>query len=274
MTPEQWNDTVAPKIQGSWNLHRLLPPNMDFFILLSSLCGIFGGVGQSNYSYGSAYQDELAKYRITQGLPAISIDLGVMESVGYVAEHDGIGKLMRSFGLQYIDEGYLHSLLARFCRPTSADPTQVLVGLMTPEEVAREGMMQTRALARPLFRHLHQIKNVDSQESGEKNQSGPDVREQLRSVTTMTEAQIVVSRAIQVRLSELLVIDLGDIDGGKPMHAFGVDSLVAIEMRNWFNKVIGSDVPVFKVLSNMSVDELALSAAETSSIVPDEAKKV
>lgn len=37
MTYAQWDLTVRSKVQTSLNLHRLLPDNLDFFILLSSL---------------------------------------------------------------------------------------------------------------------------------------------------------------------------------------------------------------------------------------------
>src|ERR1700722_10650329 len=72
---------------GSWNLHELLPLNLDFFILLSSLAGIIGSVSQANYAAGNTYQDALVNYRHAKGLPAQSIDLGLMKGIGYVEEH-------------------------------------------------------------------------------------------------------------------------------------------------------------------------------------------
>ena len=38
---------------GSWNLHELMPRDLDFFIMLSSLAGILGNRGQSNYRAGN-----------------------------------------------------------------------------------------------------------------------------------------------------------------------------------------------------------------------------
>ena len=53
MTHEQFQGVISPKVQGSWNLHHLLPKDMDFFILLSSSAGIAGSRGQGNYAAGT-----------------------------------------------------------------------------------------------------------------------------------------------------------------------------------------------------------------------------
>lgn len=52
MTHEQFLGTIRPKVHGSWNLHKYLPQDMDFFVLLSSSVGIAGSRGQGNYSAG------------------------------------------------------------------------------------------------------------------------------------------------------------------------------------------------------------------------------
>jgi hypothetical protein len=72
---------------GTWNLHELLPTDLDFFVVLSSLAGIIGSVSQANYAAGNTFQDALAHYRQKKGLAAQSLDLGVMMGIGYVEEH-------------------------------------------------------------------------------------------------------------------------------------------------------------------------------------------
>lgn len=60
MTFEDWKASVDPKVRGSWNLHTNLPKGMDFFILLSSLCGIVGKETTANYDAGNSCMDALA----------------------------------------------------------------------------------------------------------------------------------------------------------------------------------------------------------------------
>ena len=49
----------------------------------------------------------------------------------------------------------------------------------------------------------------------------------------MTEASEVVQSAILQKLAKLVMIPEGDIDVSKPVHHYDVDSLVAIDFRNW-----------------------------------------
>ncbi|PMD47671.1 polyketide synthase [Hyaloscypha variabilis F] len=53
MSYKDWQESIKPKVQGSWNLHIALPKGTDFVILLSPACGIFGNVGQGNYVPGN-----------------------------------------------------------------------------------------------------------------------------------------------------------------------------------------------------------------------------
>lgn len=87
MTLDQWNEALRSKVQGSNNLDRHLPTQLDFFIFLSSVCGIIGASGQSNYAFGCAYQDALARSKVAMRQKAVSIDLGIAEGVGYTAKH-------------------------------------------------------------------------------------------------------------------------------------------------------------------------------------------
>lgn len=89
MPVEDFHAVIRPKVDGSWNLHTLLPSGMDFFVLLSSLAGVGGSHGQSNYAAGNTYQDALALHRTSQGEKAMSMDLGKILRMGYVAEREG-----------------------------------------------------------------------------------------------------------------------------------------------------------------------------------------
>ena len=79
--------TILTQYLGTWNLHELLPTDLDFFILLSSLAGIIGSVSQANYAAGNVFQDALVRYRRQKGLAAQSLDIGVMTGIGYGEEH-------------------------------------------------------------------------------------------------------------------------------------------------------------------------------------------
>ena len=70
-----------PKAQGAWNLHEATVAagaDLDFFLMLSSISSVLGLYGQVNYAAANFFQDSLAQYRRQQGLPATSINLGVL----------------------------------------------------------------------------------------------------------------------------------------------------------------------------------------------------
>ncbi|ORY08585.1 hypothetical protein BCR34DRAFT_603445 [Clohesyomyces aquaticus] len=272
MTLDQWDDTIKPKIQGSWNLHELLPKDLDFFIMLSSIAGVLGSAGQSNYAFGSAYQDALARHRNAIGQKGVSIDLGLVGSVGYVADRPDIMRLFQGSSYEVIEEATLLSMMEYYCNPSLAisnpDQSQALVGIMPPAETRSRGAVEVGFLSRPLFRQLHQIKEQTEASTGNGPEKGAiDWKSRLADSPTIEKARGVACAAISARLSEILVIDKEDIDALKPLHIHGVDSLVAIEMKNWFSKILGAEVPVFEILSNMSLEALANGAVERSSFV-------
>ncbi|KAF5852136.1 hypothetical protein GGP41_000920 [Bipolaris sorokiniana] len=99
MSVEKWHQSLAPKVDGSWNLHQLLPRNLDFFVMLSSSTGIMGSFGQSNYTVGNTYQDALAAHRMRQGQRAHTLALSMVTGVGYVAQNEQVQALLRVRGM-------------------------------------------------------------------------------------------------------------------------------------------------------------------------------
>ncbi len=87
MTYDDWVTATRPKIQGSQNLHDLMPQDMDFFVFLSSSAGVIGARGQANYAVGNTFQDALAAYRRSKGLKAVSLDLGLILGAGVSPPH-------------------------------------------------------------------------------------------------------------------------------------------------------------------------------------------
>ncbi|MCA0456387.1 MAG: type I polyketide synthase [Chloroflexi bacterium] len=80
---------LAPKIQGSWNLHTLTKSTaLDFFIMFSSVASVMGSAGQGNYAAANAFMDTLAAHRRSQGLPGLSINWGAWSEVGMASAMD------------------------------------------------------------------------------------------------------------------------------------------------------------------------------------------
>jgi acyl transferase domain-containing protein/acyl carrier protein len=87
LNKERMKKVMAPKVDGTWNLHHAtLNLPLDFFVLFSSAVSVLGSPGQGNYAAASSYLDAMAYFRRHLGLPAISINWGPWAEVGLAAE--------------------------------------------------------------------------------------------------------------------------------------------------------------------------------------------
>lgn len=75
----------------------------------------------------------------------------------------------------------------------------------------------------------------------------------VQAAETLAEAVEIASEALAARLSSLLGMARDMLDGEKPMYSYGIDSLSAIEIRNWVAKVFGVDLPAFEVLGGATL---------------------
>lgn len=103
MTFGEWEQSVGPKVQGTWNLHEIIPSDkLDFFIPFSSICGITGQWGQANYNASNSFLDAFVQYRRGLGLPASVIDIGFMGEVGMAVENDALVKKLKTGGYYFL----------------------------------------------------------------------------------------------------------------------------------------------------------------------------
>lgn len=270
MTYEDWDTSIKSKVQASWNLHSFLPRKMDFFVMLSSLSGVAGTIGQGNYAAGNTFQDSLAHYRVSLGESGASLDLGVMGGVGVIAEkeeyadhRDGLGGMLR-----VVEEADFHAILDYYCNngnsPKSELATQSLFGLPTARHIQQKGADPPAMFNQPMFSLLGQL-DVSPKDSAHLSSSnGPSYGVGFAHAATEAEAEAIVVDGIIAKLSRAISIPPEDIDTSKPLYQYGVDSLVAVELRNWLGKEFLSNVAVFSLMGAPSIQAVG-SMVMTSS---------
>lgn len=264
MTNEQWVSTIKSKVPSSWNLHCLLP-HLDFFLLLSSASGIVGNPGQANYAAGCSFQDSLARYRAQNGQKAVSIDLGPMEAIGVVAETKSLQRRFeRSQSFVLVKEIELLSLLDMYCDPErqfSTADSQVTLGLSTPTSMRARRLEIPGFLQTPLFSFFRGHGNSPHSSGSADRFSAGELFRQAESTELRTA---LVVRALSEKLAGALSMKVDDIDVDQPVHAFGVDSLVAVELRNWIAKEFGADIAVFEITGGRTVAAIGELVTKTS----------
>ncbi|KAK3099657.1 hypothetical protein FSP39_007582 [Pinctada imbricata] len=103
MSLDQYEVPLRPKILGTLNLDQVSRNlKLDYFVIHSSIAALLGNIGQCNYAAGNSFQDCLALYRRSIGLPATSIVWTALD-VGLAS--DAITKdSLRSQGLMSLSQ--------------------------------------------------------------------------------------------------------------------------------------------------------------------------
>lgn len=271
MTYDVFQTALRPKVAGSKNLQDLLSfANLDFFVMLSSSAGIVGNSSQCNYAASSAFQDAYAHSLTAKGLPVVTLDLGAIESVGFVAENPEYVANLERWGFLTISESeFLAILKSALIRPQrKLEDCQIITGLGT------QGMVETGHgdtsdvpfwFHDAKFSHLLQLDRVIDKELA----AGGITRLQdsLPLAASLRDASQLICESIVVKMSKMLVIPVENIDAGQSLASYGVDSLVAVELRNWLFREAKADVPVFELLGTSSLMALAEEVAVKSKLL-------
>lgn len=278
MSYEQWRTSVEPKVQGTYNLHTMLPKGMDFFLMLSSIGGAIGSTTQANYAAGCSYQDALTHHRIRVGEKATTFNLGFMLDEGVLTENAKMMTILQRTGyLIGIKQRELYALLEHHLDPSLGLSTslkaQVMIGVDVPASLRANSVRPPTFMRRPPFRHFYNMRSAIPSKGGEdenhKESNEPSITKLLSSAKSLEEAAGMISHAVMAKLSKALAVPLENFDLGKAMHEYGVDSLVAVELRNWFVQTLDADVAIFEILGNTSFYDIGLLVAGKSRFLLD-----
>lgn len=270
MTVEQFHRALKPKYQGSWNLHELLPKDMDFMVFLSSMSGIIGNPAQANYAAGNTFEDALARHRAARGMKGVSFDLGLVLEAGWASDNfEDVTKSLRA-GLGGLTQAQLMAILDVLCDPAydcASDPGAAQVVNIHDRPSKLYGMFQDGVLhwaGKPLFRNLLRLGQVEAINSGgtQGETATVDYLGLIGAASDAEEAARIVTQALLGKLSKSLSVPAESLDVGKPAYVLGVDSLIAVELRYWFLKQFGVEVPVFIILKKQPTIELCRHVAD------------
>lgn len=274
MSYADWTQPMRPKIQGTLNLHNYFSATrpLDFFLICSSISGIFGYAGQTQYAAANTFQDALAHHRRSQGLKAVAVNLGIMRDVGILAEQGTTGKLAVWESVLGIREKAFHALMKSLInREWKGDtcPAQVCTGLGTADIMARFGLERPEHLEDPRFGPLNVLSITSSSSSADQEASSaassPSTR--LAASSTFPEAVSIITDALVHKTAEILQMPVSEVDSSRPMYRYGVDSLVALEVRNWITKELQANMALLEILAAVPMGVFAERIAEKSRLV-------
>ena len=246
MTIQEYHAALACKIQGVWNLHNVTLErgiNLDFFTMLSSISSILGTKAQANYVAANSFLDAFAAYRHRLGLPACTVNLGIVEHIGYMAEQDGLLQRHVNKVTTFINEALLSNIFQFSILQQGREPinpqsrTQMVTGLVVPQP--DDSGLRNDARFDALFFKNGAVAE-DSQASSKTNTQ--EVKELNLLLRSKTDSRVVLDATVTVvsnYLSKMLRLSEA-LEPERPLSTYGIDSLSAVEFRNWLRAELGA----------------------------------
>ncbi|KAH8703520.1 hypothetical protein BGW36DRAFT_393834 [Talaromyces proteolyticus] len=257
MTAEDFHVPLKCKVQGSWNLHNCALEQespLEFFTLLSSISCIFGGHGQGTYSAGNMFLDSLAAYRKSLGLPACSVNLGVIEGIGYFNRDRTLLQRHKSRGLSTLDEVLLRKTLAwSIIQQTSQigkhlmQKSQLITGVSVPMELDSSVMMGPRFSTLKPGPRANRAGEATC--TGSNNDADLVLLKRARNIQQKNVHSLLFPATVNV-VNKVLMKSLGmttPLDEARPLTSYGVDSLASVELRNWLRTELSVELGALDV---------------------------
>lgn len=270
ITQKDFEIALLPKYHGTVNIYNAFyHKDVDFFINLSSLCGIVGTLGQSNYAAGGTYQDMFTHAQVSAGHTKFAtIDFPLIQSTYTVTqEHthslgrQGVQLLPIETALPVVD--YVMSGKA-----FKDGNHQIAFGL-DPQSFINQTTPGSRVP--PLVSHI-----LSSHNRGPTNQGGQKdertAEEKVALASTMEEAEQLILIAIREKIASLTVLESQELDLDQAVANMGLDSLVATEIKNWITNKLQAPVQTSDILDAQSLRSLASFVTKSSILVKNKFK--
>ncbi|MEZ5979753.1 MAG: SDR family NAD(P)-dependent oxidoreductase [Planctomycetota bacterium] len=255
---------LAPKVAGALNLDAATRDlQLDMFVLFSSMSAITGNAGQTSYAAANAFLDALAHHRRALGLPALSIGWGPWAEGGMAAR---LGDRERA---RIAEQG-----LSPIVPEVGLDVFERLVANRdVPAHVGVLPVRWPRFLGRlPLVPPF--LENLASgvARASTKHVSEDRIRAELPALDE-SERPARLEEWLREQLAGVMGFASGaDVDPNQPFVDMGIDSLLAVDLRNRLEIAFEVELPVTFVFDNPDVAALTASlASELATKDDDEA---
>ncbi|HET9563571.1 MAG TPA: SDR family NAD(P)-dependent oxidoreductase, partial [Mycobacterium sp.] len=238
----------APKVAGSWWLHEATAHlDLDWWLTFSSAASLLGSPGQGAYAAANSWVDGLVAYRRSRGLPAIGINWGPWAEVGRAQFFADLGFSMitSELGLAVMQL----VLAADRCR----------TGVFSLD--ARQWFQSFPAVeGSSLFAKLGESAMVERRGGDGRIRAELDAAEPAERPARLASA---IANEIQG-----VVRSIEPLDHDQPMESLGLDSLMALELRNRLEATLGITLPVALVWAYPTISALAGALCERMGYEP------
>ncbi len=265
---ERLANVIRPKVDGAQLLSEMTRDlNLDFFVLFSSIAPIIGWFGQSNYAAANACLDAFAHWRRAQGLPTTSINWGIWENTGMTAvlsERDKarwVGQGLNAFS-PVEGTNILGHILAKAPSQVVVMPVNWRVFLAERTSPFFEAFARPGAAAPALPK------------------AAPDLLVRLADAPPSKHRSVLTKHIREQAITVLGLDQAHTIDPLLPLNQLGLDSLMAVELRNALAlsanlslpATLLFDYPTIDALVGYLAEKIVLPNQEVTQDTPTEAK--
>ena len=245
LSSEQFQVPLQPKVVGTWNLFdHLRDQPLDFFVEFSSVASVLGSPGQSNYAAANAFLDSMAAYLRQRGVLGISINWGPWASAGMAAEA-GRDQQLAGRGMSLLPTGKALDALELLLR---RKVTQAAVMSVQWAQL----LAASSGNIPPLLRGVAAGITLETADSAEDRR----LRETLVQQASEQRQKTLQAYFVE-NLSAITGLEAAEIDPVAPLNSMGLDSLMAIELKNKIEKRLKITIPMAAFMHEPSVLSLA-----------------
>ena len=251
LTRERMRSVMAPKAHGAWLLHESTRDfKLDCFVMFSSVSSIFGNPAQGSYGAANAFLDSLAHHRRALGLPALTVNWGVLGGEGYVARNKRIAEFLARQGTTELSPREVMTLLES---ALTADTTQVMAIRVDWAKWRQffRGMQEN-----PLLENIFAA--VEGQETGSSNS---DLRLKIESAAP-EELEGIIGQAVRDAVGSVLRVKPETLRDDQPLTDLGLDSLMGVEIENSIEGSLGVALPQASLIRARTVGQIVALIAE------------
>jgi len=117
------------------------------------------------------------------------------------------------------------------------------------------------------FKHLRLAAEAAAAENSAGQAASISFHAALKASKTAEEGQEVVCNGLLSKLPSVLMLEAEDMDVTKSLANYALDSLVAIEVRNFITREFEANLQVLELLSSGSIETLAKTIVAKSKLV-------
>ena len=233
------------KANGAQWLHQAtLGQSLDHFVLFSSIASVLGAAGQGGYAAANTLLDALARHRRSQGLPTVSIAWGRWAGAGMANELD-TAALQRVEALGLLPMPIDQALAALDQALLADEVNPVIVDIDWNRYRQRHPSGRPPAL-------LDRLESVTAPPPAQAR-----LTDRLTGLTETERATVLLEGLIE-EARRVLGLDVDRaLDIHRPLIQLGLDSLLAVELRNRLRTALGNTPSIAVLLGGASLAELA-----------------